>query len=69
MRISTRLALLLATLATACGDLDEYPRAECTRGELGCECAPRNTCKKGPDGQQLVCVDGSCDLPVCTQPG
>lgn len=70
MRMSILLALAIALAATACGDLEDYPRSECaSRGTLGCECAPRNTCKKGPDGQQLVCVAGTCELPVCTEPG
>ncbi|AKU92177.1 EB domain-containing protein [Vulgatibacter incomptus] len=62
--------LLLATplmLLAACGDLSDYPTAACSsRGELGCECGPQNTCKRGADGVRLACTDGLCQVPTCS---
>lgn len=69
MRFSILTALLVGILA-ACGGLEDYQTEECSaRGTLGCECAPQNTCRRGPDGEILVCVEGKCEVPACTKPG
>ncbi|WP_373046645.1 hypothetical protein [Vulgatibacter sp.] len=57
---------LLVLLLGACGDISKYPEKVCaSRGEFGCECGPRDTCKRGPDGELLACVAGTCELAVC----
>lgn len=57
---------LLALLFAACGDISKYPEKVCTsRGDLGCECGPADSCKRGPDGELLACVDGMCEVAVC----
>src|SRR5690606_30491204 len=59
-------ALPLLALLFGCGDISQYPEKLCnSRGDLGCECGPRDTCKRGPDGELLACVDGLCEVAVC----
>ena len=66
MKTILRALPILALCLFACGDISDYPKKECTtRGDLGCACGPRDTCKPGPAGELLACVDGTCRIAVC----
>lgn len=65
------LTLVLAIgLIAACGDLSEYetPAPDCAvKGEEGCPCAPKNTCRQKEGGPRLACVEGVCEAVLCNE--
>ncbi len=66
MSRASRVASLLLPLAAACGNIDEYPYADCpSNGVENCPCRSSGRCDTRADGTRLVCLDDVCRVPDC----